>query len=76
MLNGDPFSGFFTFESTTPDQTASNPLRGDYNNAGIDWQFTVGGVLITPIQTQGWSGNFEIFDDPVMTQQILHRSRR
>jgi len=63
MTNGEPFSGWFTFETDTPDSSPTTPLRGDYSNAGIDWQFVVGGTVISPITTQGWSGNFEIFDD-------------
>lgn len=63
MTNGDVFSGWFTFESNTPDATPTTPLRGDYSNAGLNWEFHVGGYVISSIQTQGWSGNFEIFDD-------------
>jgi hypothetical protein len=63
MTNGDLFGGWFTFESETPDNSPTTPLRGDYSNAGLDWEFFVGGTVISPIQTQGWSGNFEIFDD-------------
>lgn len=63
MTNGDSFGGLFIFDSETPDNTPTATTRGDYSNAGIFWLFNVGGTWILPTTTQGWSGNFEIFDD-------------
>jgi hypothetical protein len=62
LTDGVAFRGVFTFEGSTPDENTS-PLRGDYSNAGVRWRFRVGETEVTPIVSQGWSGNFEIFDD-------------
>ncbi len=64
MSGGESFDGWFTFDSTTPDQSPTDPLRGDYYNAGVDWLFNVGGTVFTSVSaTAGWTGSFEIIND-------------